>query len=275
MRDRRLARWLLYLALPMGTAPGCQAFHAYRPVSVLVRDADTKQPVPGAQVRITYPLTRPSVAPYDSSEATEGDGIAHLRAAPFGEAGLRLEASANGYLPEVLNVPVQAIEEIEPAPLIGADHPRPVNFMLEMYAGPSPTVELVLPDGFRGLVRAEVQVHDDVPCPPGQRCFRYQVDPSGYVLVSGPAMLRRVYTPDYRARFADGPPLPREGGVLDVVFRPLRADIENQYFVVGNQKDFDEVRRVAVRVDREQSRPPAGQSGQAGRHRRQDQPPSP
>jgi hypothetical protein len=274
MRDRRLARWLLYLALPMGTAPGCQAFHVYRPVSVLVRDAETKQPVPGAQVRITYPLTRPSVAPYDSAEATGGDGIAHLRAAPFGEAGLRVDASANGYLPEVLNVPVQAIEEIEPAPLIGTDHPRPVNFVLEMCAGPSPTVELVLPNGFRGLVRADIQVHDEVPCPPGQRCFRYQVDPSGYVLVSGPAMLRRVYTPDYRARFADGTPLAREGGVLDVVFRPIKADIDVQYFVVGNQKDFDEVRRVAVKVDREQSRPPA-QPGQARRHRRQDQAPSP
>jgi hypothetical protein len=261
MRDRRLARWLLCLALSAGTTPGCQVLHAYRPVVVEVRDAETGKPIPGAEVRLTYPLTRPSAAPCISSGTTADDGIAHLRAAPEGEGGLRVEAHAGRYMPEVLSVPVEAIEEIEPAPLIGADHPRSVNFVLPMWARPSPTVELVVPDGFRGLIRAEVQVHDEAPCPPGQRHFSYQVDSSGYALVSGPGLLRRVYTPDFHARFADGTPLARQGGVLDVVFRPLKADVDIQYFVVGNQKDFDEVRRVADKLERKLARPPESGKG--------------
>jgi hypothetical protein len=274
MWDHRPFRWLLGLALAAGP-PGCQALYSYRPVTVLVRDAETNKPIPGAVVHVSYPLTRPSLGPYDSTATTADDGTAHVRAAPAGEAGLRVEANAPGYLPEVLNVPVQAIEEIRTAPLIGTEPPRPASFVLDMVAGPSPKVELVVPDDFRGLIRAEVQVHDEVPCPPGQRLFRYQVEPSGYVLVSGPAMLRRVFTPDYQARFANGTPVSREGGILDVVFRPLKADIDVQYFVVGNRKDFDEVRRVAEKLAREQDPPRASGTGHARKKRPEGQTPPP
>jgi hypothetical protein len=260
MRERRFVRCLLCLVLS-GAAPGCQAFHGYRPVSVLVRDAETKKPIPGAEVHIIYPLTRPSVAPYDSSGAAGDDGIAHLRAAPFGEAGLRVEGSARGYLPEVLNVPVQAVEEIPPAPLVGKDPPRPVSFVLEMCPGPSPSVELVVPDGFRGLIKAELQVREDAPCPPGQRTFRYPVEPSGYVLVAGPPLLRRVLTPDYKAVFADGTPISRQSDPFEVGFRPVKAEVDVQYFVVGTQRDFDAVRRLVDRLSWEMERSPAKSRG--------------
>jgi hypothetical protein len=269
MRERRLVRCLPYLALLSGAAPGCQAFYSYRPVSVLVRDAETKKPVPGAEVHISYPLTRPSVAPYDSSGTAGDDGVAHLRAAPFGEAGLRVEASARGYLPEALSVPVQAVDEIPPAPLVGGDRARPVSFVLEVCAGPSPTVELVVPNGFRGLVKAEVQVREDAPCPPGQRCFRYQVEPSGYVLVTGPPLLRRVFTPDYQARFADGTPISRQPDLLAVGFRPLKAEPDVQYFVVGTQSEFDTVRRMVEKMSREmEASRPRGAGSQPAHPRR-------
>jgi hypothetical protein len=88
MRNPRLTRPLLFAAL-LAVAPGCQAFHSYRPVPVLVRDAESKQPIPGAHVRISYPLMEPAYAPpADSSGPTGADGVARLRAAPYGEAGI-------------------------------------------------------------------------------------------------------------------------------------------------------------------------------------------
>ena len=57
----------------------------------------------------------------------------------------------------------------------------------------------------RGLVKVEDRrQHDDIPCPPGQRRFRYDVPPSGNVEATGPALLRRL--PNFVASYAEGPP---------------------------------------------------------------------
>ncbi len=77
------------------------------------------------------------------------------------------------------------------------------------------------------------------------------MEPSGYVLVTGPSLLRRVFTPDYRARFADGTPISRQPDVLEVGFRPLKAEVDIQYFVVGTQSEFDTVRRLVGKLSRE------------------------
>jgi hypothetical protein len=259
MPDHRLARCLFCWAVLL--APGCQAFFSYRPVLVQIRDAETKKPIPGAEVHICYPMTRPSVAPWESLEVSDNEGIARLRAAPFGEAGLRLEGAARDYLPESLSVPVEAIAEIPPPSLFLPDGKRPINFSLELYHGPPPSVELVLPKDYRGLVKAEIQVRDDTPYPPGQRRFTYNVDPTGYVLVSGPPLLRKVLTPDFHARYAGGPELSKEPDILEVRFRPLKADLDVQFFAVGNQSEFDALRRIAERVSPEQALTAAGSQG--------------
>jgi hypothetical protein len=273
MPDHRLARCLLCAAVFL--APGCrQAFYSYRPVSAQVRDAETKKPLAGAEVHISYPMTRPSVAPWDSVETTGDDGIAHLRAAPSGEAGLRVAAAAEGYLPESINVPIQAVEEIPPAPFLLPDKPRPATYVFDLYAGPPPSVELILPKDFRGLVKAVIQVHDDEPCPVGKRRFTYNVNPDGGVLVSGPSLLHRVFTPDYHARYAGGPELSKDGrDMFEVRFRPLKAGIDVQYFAVGNQSEFDALRRLAEKMDKEEARPAKKNpdANQPRRHRRNSQ----
>jgi hypothetical protein len=268
MPDQRLARCLFVCAVLL--APGCQAFYSYRPVAVLVRDAETKKAIPGAEVRISYPMTKPSVAPWDSVEVSGEDGIAHLRAAPSGESGLRLQGTARDYLPESINVPVEAIAEIPPSVPLLPEHRRTVNFTLELSAGPNPSVELVLPRDFRGLITAVVEIHDDEPCPPRKRSFTYKVDSKGDVLVSGPSLLRKVLTPDFHARYAGGPELSKEPDPFEVRFRPLQADVDRQFFVVGTQSDFDAYRRLAEKASAEPV--PAAKSDQDGsqqrRHRR-------
>src|SRR5579872_6203111 len=143
MRDRRFVGCLLALALPAGG--GCQSLFRYRPVTVLVRDAETKKPIPGADVHLSYPMARDSLAPYDATGVTDGDGTVLLRAAPYGDRGILIEGRAKGYVAEGLDVSAEDVARIQPPPLLGADPPRPVHFIVEMYTEPRVTIELVLP----------------------------------------------------------------------------------------------------------------------------------
>ncbi|HEY1861862.1 MAG TPA: hypothetical protein VGG61_15990 [Gemmataceae bacterium] len=247
MRNRRLARPLSCLAFLLAAVPGCQALHDYRPVSVQARDAETKQPIPGAQVRISYPLTEHAVAPADSTGITGVDGVAQLRAAPYGHAGISVETTAPGYMFENKTVTVQAVQEIEAPSFFGKDAPRPVNFVVEMYAEPHPTVELVVPAGFRGLIKAAMQFRDDAPCAPGQRTFTYDVQPSGSVQIIGPPLLRRVLAPDFRAKSPDGTPLPGHPENANLGFWWLRSEGNTQFFWVGTQLEYDNIHHADER----------------------------
>jgi hypothetical protein len=240
MVDRRLAWGLLLLtSTQLAVTSGCEVLHRYRPVALQIRDAETHRPIAGAQVHISYPLTRPSVAPHDSSGTTDDQGITRLEAAPVGDDTLRAEAAAKGYLTEDISLAAEDIRSIKPAPLFRADDRRPIAVLVELYAEPHFQVELVLPNGFRGLVRASVQIQDGKAAALGQRCYSYQVAPTGDVVVTGPAVLRRVFPRDYRARFADGTLLNAEPGPADLGLRPLKREGQEEYFVVGTQVDLE------------------------------------
>jgi hypothetical protein len=242
MRNRRLAPCLVYPVLLLALAPGCQALYRYRPVTVLVRDAESKKPIPGAEVRISYPLTRPSASPYESVECTKEDGTARLRAAPYGDAGIVMGATAKGYMSEELSVLAETIREIEPASLLKPAAPQPTPFVVELYADPHPTIELVVPTGYRGVVKAEVQIRDDAPFAPGQRCFSYDVSSAGVARVIGPPLLHRVASMDYRARYADGTTLSQEGEPSAVGLRWLKCEGSDQYFAVCTRAEYAGIR---------------------------------
>lgn len=237
---------------------GCQALYRYRDVPVLARDAETKQPIPGAEVRIYYPLTPASRAPWTSSGETGQDGVARLRAAPCGDAGARVEVTVAGYLFEGKDLPdefVQAGKSAGP-------------FVMDLYAGPRAAVELVLPAGYRGRVKAEVVVNEDAPCAPGQRCFRYEVPPSGVVRVAGPVLLRRVLPPDFRACYADGTPLSAEAHDDQVGFWPLACEGGYQVFFAGTRAEHDNALRDYRKAGRPAVGAPShGQGGGGGRGR--------
>jgi hypothetical protein len=265
----RLGGCLLYPALLVAAGPGCQVFHSYRPVAVLVQDAESRQPVPGAEVRLHYSLHEGAFnPPHESAGTTARDGVARLEAAPYEAGGVVAAASAPGYLPAEVSVSTAAIREVGPAPLFGADERQPVPVVVEVFAGPWPSVELILPTGYRGLLRVKLRIDPSAPCPPGQRCFSYPVPESGEVEVKGPPLLGRFSPPEYRARYADGTPLSRQAAPLEVGLRWLKVQAGEECFVVGTQSDHDLFRRTSQR-EAAQSRPAGGRGGgRGGRHGR-------
>jgi hypothetical protein len=264
---------LLGLSCLLAAVPACQALSRSRPVPVLVRDAETKQPIAGAEVRLTYPAGDSLLAPSRSVEAAGADGVARLRAAPWGDIGVLVDVSAPGRLAEQRGLSVEEVRAIEPAGFFEAVDHRPARLVVELYAGPPPTVDLVLPPGFRGVVKADVQPRDDPPCPRGQRCFRYDVPPSGEVTVAGPALLRHAVSPDFRLLYADGAPLARHGEGAEVGYWWLRTEGERQCFLVGTRADYDAARPADGGGDRGERRSSGGKGGGGrGRHGRGGQP---
>jgi hypothetical protein len=242
MGKLRLARCLVFL---LALTPGCQVLYRYRPMPVLVRDAETKKPIAEANVHLSYPLSRDSLAPFDSTERSDADGVARLRAAPYGDFGARIEATAAGYLPGQKSISTESIQRLEPVHFFEEAQRRKPEFVVEMYSEPRFTVELIVPRSYRGRIKAEIEARDDIAVPPGQRCFRYEVV-DGFVRIKGPALvLRRVYPSDYHARYDDGTPLTAEMSLQKVGFRWLRGQDKEQYFVVGTQSEYDMERRYA------------------------------
>ena len=273
MRNIRPARYLLYPICLLVCTSGCQVLYRYRPVVVQVRDAETKKPIANADVHLCYPLTRDSLAPYDSSDLTGEDGIAHLRAAPYGDFGVRIDASAPGYMSEQLNLSTETVSQVEPPHPFEKVEQRRAEFVVEMFAEPHFSVELVVPNGYRGLIKAEVQVQENAAAQPGQRCFRFDVTNASTVLVKGPKVMGRVYPSDYRACYADGTPVGTEMTLTKVGFRWLRGEGNEQYFVVGTKPEYDVYRRSVpdekpITVRRASAS--GGKGGRGGRHHRAD-----
>jgi hypothetical protein len=117
---------------------------------------------------------------------------------------------------------------------------------VEVYSAPDFSVELILPPGYRGLVKAEVRIQDNLPLPKGQRCFRFPVSASGDVLVQGPSLLRRVPAAEFRARYGDRPLLGTTMDAEKVGFRWLKGAGNQQVFMVGNQVDYEKLHRLVA-----------------------------
>jgi hypothetical protein len=200
----------------------------------------------------------------DSLALTNAQGIAHLQAAPYGDFALHLAADARGYLPEGQSISVKEVEAIEPAHLFEATDKRPVCFVLALYAGPTPTVELVLPPLYHGPVKAEVLIREDAPCPPGQRCFCRDVPPTGVVGVTGPVLLRRLTSLDYRLKYADGTALTRNACESDVGFWWLKQEGGDQYFFVGTAKEYASAHPESIVKESQHSNGGRGSGGGRG-----------
>ncbi|HTU23643.1 MAG TPA: hypothetical protein VMG10_36740 [Gemmataceae bacterium] len=242
MHNDRFAGCLLCLAFLVGLGSGCQAFHSDRTLAVLVRDAETKKPVASAEVYLCERVKRDEVAPCRSKGGfTQADGIAQLHAEPSGEFGLQVQAVAQGYLPDKVNVSADALKTSPTPASPPKGKARSPEVVVEMYAEPSFSVELVLPPNYRGLVKVEVQLLDNLPLAAGQRCFRFPVSASGEVQVRGPSLLRRVQVADFRARYANGPMLGMRMGAETIGFHWLKGAGNQHYFVAGTQMDYEKL----------------------------------
>lgn len=240
MHNRRYIGCLLCLVLLVSLFPGCQVFQPDPTLSVLVRDAETKKPIPTAEVYLCQRLKGDEVAPCRSKGGfTQADGTAHLRAEPPGENGLQVQAVAQRYLPEKVNVAADVLKTKAAPPASAKGQQHSPDVVVEMYAEPAFSVELVLPPGYRGLVKVRMLISEKLPLPPGQRCFRFSVAPSGDVQVHGPALLRRVPVADFRARYDNGPLLESTLDAEKVGFRWLKGFGEEHFFVAGTQLDYE------------------------------------
>ena len=172
---------------------------------------------------------------------TQADGIAQLRAESSGEFGLQVQAVAQGYLPDKLDVPADALKTNAAATSSAKGASHSPDVVVEVYAEPAFSVELVLPPGYRGLVKAEIQLQDNLPLAMGQHCFRFPVSASGDVQVRGPSLLRRVAVADFRARYANGPLLGTKLDADKIGFRWLKGAGNQHYFVVGTQLDYEKL----------------------------------
>ncbi len=259
----RFARCLLCLAL-VG-APACQSFYSYRPMTIQARDAETGQPISGAVVHISYPLVHASQAPYDSVDATGPDGQVHLQAAPFGPAGVLVEAKAHGYLMEQMTLPVENVQDVPRAGWFEDVNKRPATLTIDLYAEPRPTIELVLPVSFRGVLSVEVKTDPKAPRTRGQRCFTYPVANGGNLELAGPPLLARVAALDYSARYTDGTKLSRDAKGLEIGFWGLNADGNRLTFLVGTRDEFEAKRREALANDAAARGRPSSSNGSGGK----------
>jgi hypothetical protein len=238
--SRRPAWRLACAVVLLAYTPGCVSLYGSRPVAVLVRDIETKKPIPRAEVHVSYPLADSPLAPPQGSGPTGDDGVARLTVAPNGDDGVVLNVTAAGYIPVEQTVPAATVRAYEPAHLFEAVERRPVDLAIELYAEPRPVIEMVLPVGYKGVVKAEVHVQDGAPCAPGQRLFSGAMLPSGVVPVAGPPLLREANINDMRARFADGTPVSRSPKSGEFGLWLLSWEGTDRYtFYVGTQADYE------------------------------------
>jgi hypothetical protein len=218
------------------------ALDRYRQVDVVVRDAETGKPVPAANVRISYPTARSSFAPHEAASTTSPDGVARIDVAPYAESCILLEVGAAGYISYPRDVCAEVLRQTEPDSWFAAKKHPPLQLAVAMLAEPRFCIEWIVPTGFRGLIKAEVKLDDQLQCPPAQRCLRFEVPPSGQVQIAVPGGLQH-YPPAYRARYADGTPLSEDVDALKIGFQWLKRDGDYEYFVVGTRVDFESYRR--------------------------------
>jgi hypothetical protein len=229
-----LVRVALVLLAALTLAPGFPALQRHRPVVIRAQDIETKKPLAGAEVRIS-----PAIGSAHVSTGTTGnDGIVRLRATPVTDEPIAVEANMAGYLTETTYIPLRIVRTLEPPHLFDHEETRPVSFVVEMYPKPLPMIELILPPGYRGEVRADVVISPKVAWPAGQRKFGYPVSAQGTVEVAGPEFLRRVNASSFVLKFADGAPLSLAAETTDIGYWWLRHDGDSDFYFIGTRADY-------------------------------------
>lgn len=265
---RRTTRWIGFALLVLSSAPGCQVFHRCRPLSIETRDAETKQPIAGAAVKVSYPLETSVFAPTIARETTGADGIARPNATPYGRAGILVEARRDGYLSEQKFLSVHEVEAIEPVGWFEDVRGRRVNYVMEMFAGPAPAIELVVPSEFRGQIKVKVETKDDIPSASNQRTFRFAVPESGEVVAAGPAVLRHLAPGGIHVLFENGTPISAWAKDSALGYWLLKSEGTTYWLLVGTQQDFNANRLSLRSSERGPGHGGGGSGGKGGRRGR-------
>ena len=207
---------------------GCKALQPEPSVAVQVRDAETKAPIANATVDLSD--IRGVVTSKEITGKTGADGVARVHPLPDGTEGL-LAVSAAGYLNDAKPLNEAAGMEVE------------------LFAGPRPTVELVIPSGFRGLIKAEFKIAPADGAAPSPRLFRCDVQADGTVEVVGPEVLHCVRPQDFHAVAADGTTLPSGGPTTSIELRWVKTTDAIDYFVYGTDIDCHNAQKTLTPSD--------------------------
>jgi len=254
VRDRRFWRWLIYFPLFVPAIGGCQLFQP-APVPILVRDAETKAPLPNASVSL-HPLTDENGAPQQQT-TTGADGIARVAIDRKHASEWIVGVSAEGYMNGDLTL-AAATRVIDNQTGGG---------VIEVFSGPRPVAILVIPDDYRGPIRTQMRPSDDRSPLIGQRTFEFIVPPSGSVDLVGPPVLRRWPGPDFHARYANGTALPLNPTDKEVALRWLKSSGPEEFFVVGTKADWVKTLGGAVPMSSGSTSTPTKPSGGKGGRR--------
>jgi hypothetical protein len=251
------------LALLVLGSVGCVSYRP-RDVIVSVRDAETHKPVPGATVHVSMPHT----ADDGKNAPTMPNGMARVAFAPSSGEPVLIEATAAGYVAESVVANDQTIAAVATYPVVGPALPHSPDFTIELYPGPKFGVELVVPPGYRGLVRADLDFREGVPIPKGQRLYSFDVNPKGEAKGVGPAILKRVSPSEYRARPADAAGAVDEGPD-GIALRYLKRDVGTDVFVYGSREEFERYRKeMGVEAPTSSTPSDTKKSGRGGGRRR-------
>lgn len=241
MRVNRIACLVVpWAGLLAGT--GCQLTQPHTPVTVRVIDAETKAPVAGATVKVSDVLTQSAGPPQDSTGVSGPDGVARLRLAPEVNGDIAVEVSADGRMTEIREVPVGDVPPFDSTRPFQSRGRPPIDVVVEVYADPRPTAELVLPYLFHGPIKLEVKADDSVN-EPGRRAFGVVVPDSGAATLTGSGVLRHLMPADVTAKTADGAPVGRNVKEWEVGLRWVRSVGTTQHFFVGTQRECDDYRK--------------------------------
>ena len=267
MRHSWLSQCLSCAAFLFAFCSGCQTLEGRRPVSIQVIDADSKKPIADAQTRLSYPLAGNFLPPGPSSGRTGIGGIAQLSASAHTDTDALVEVYAEGYIPEHRFLNVEKVREIKSAGLFESLDRRSANLAVEVYSDqPLPTVELLVPAGYRGVVQLEFQIPEDAVGQPGQRQFTFAVPPTGLICVTGPAVLKRFPAPIITAKFADGTPisLKKEKEDWEIGLWTVKFETQKSTYFVGTKADFAQYRLQNPPEKNEVVRSTAGGKGGGG-----------
>ena len=260
MRDCLLTRVFLGLLVVLPTVTGCHALHPTPTIPIVVRDAETKEPIPGAEIRLWSPADN-STGRQEPTGTTGPDGVARIKADYSKVADVLIGVTAQDYLPD-------QVDRVLAGKVPGSP---PGGAIVEMFRGPRPVIEVIVPSDFRGEFKVEVKPQEDTQNPERKRVFTCKVPPAGLrpaggfdftpvvVHVSGPPILSAEgrIGPEFHGLYADMTPMPAEPKDKDIVMRWVRSEGPDQYFIVGTKVDQLSAQRAAEKQigPREKSSP--------------------
>jgi hypothetical protein len=214
--------WTLLAGLVFINQFGCSCY-LVRPVTFTIKDAETGRPIEGANVDVSYLVMMDFGLLFASwgprQGVTDRDGKLTLVVDPW-HSGACIGVKADGYQDAGYSWGSQAkYLKSRKWPKWGND------CIVEMYAEPKATLELVFRKSHRGVVLVKFAGTATPPTPPGLRHFSYPVPPTGIVEIKESGLFERPEMTDrIKAWYENGQSLPIVGRYVEPSAKNLTDD---------------------------------------------------